>query len=83
MAKDSNGIVHFKGAMKTTMTNPVAFTLPVHFRPSGPVFLAVDMGNASDGRIQIDATGVTTVEPETSFNLAACFISLDGVSFAK
>jgi hypothetical protein len=79
-----SGIVHFKGAIATTGTNPVPFTLPAAFRPATAVYLPVDLCNATNGRLQIDPTGVVTVEAEGgAFSNAACFTSLDGVSFAK
>lgn len=77
----SNGFVHFKGAMAGG-TAATAFTLPAAFRPHATVFLAVDMCNATNGRLIISANGVATVEAETSFSNAQCFTSLDGVSFA-
>ncbi len=79
-----NGIVVLKGGMATTGTNPVPFTLPSSFRPSGVVFIPVDMCNATSGRLQIEPTGVVTVQAQGgAFSNAACFTGLDGVSFAK
>lgn len=79
-----NGIVVFKGAMATSGKNPVPFTLPPSFRPSGTVFVSVDLCNATYGRLQIEPTGVVTVQAESgAFSNAACFTGLDGVSFAK
>ena len=37
-----SGIVHLKGAIATTGTNPVPFTLPAGFRPAHAVFVSVD-----------------------------------------
>ena len=79
-----SGIVHLKGAIATTGSNPVPFTLPTAFRPAQAVFVPVDLCNATNGRLQIEPTGVVTVEAEGgTFSNAACFTSLDGVSFAK
>ena len=79
-----SGIVYFKGAIATTGSNPVPFTLPAAFRPASAVFVPVDMCNATNGRLQIEPTGVVTVQAEGgAFSNAACFTSLDGVSFAK
>ena len=79
-----SGIVHFKGAIATTGSNPAPFTLPAGFRPASAVFVPVDLCNAANGRLQIEPTGVVTVEAEGgAFSNAACFTSLDGVSFAK
>ena len=78
-----SGIVHFKGAIATTGTNPVPFTLPAVFRPHDAVFVPVDLCNATNGRLQIEPTGVVIVQAEGgAFSNAACFTSLDGASFA-
>jgi hypothetical protein len=78
-----SGIVHLKGAIATTGSNPVPFTLPAAFRPAHAVFVPLDLCNATNGRLQIEPTGVVTVEAEGgAFSNAACFTSLDGASFA-
>jgi hypothetical protein len=47
------------------------------------VFVPVDLCNATNGRLQIEPTGVVTVQAEGgAFGNAACFTSLDGASFA-
>jgi hypothetical protein len=69
--------------MSTAGTNPVAFTLPSGFRPTTTVYVAVDLCNATNGRLQIGHNGTVTVEAEGgTFSNAQCFTSLDGVSFA-
>src|SRR4029077_10717084 len=71
------------GAMSTTGTNPVAFTLPAADRPSTSVFVPVDLCNATNGRLDIAPSGVVTVQQQDSgFANAQCFTSLEGVSFA-
>src|SRR5581483_9398592 len=77
-----SGIVHLKGAMATTKTNAIAFTLPKAFRPATNVFVPVDMCDATNGRLFIQPNGVVTVDA-ADFANAQCFTSLDGVSFAK
>ncbi|HEX9030557.1 MAG TPA: hypothetical protein VF834_01850 [Streptosporangiaceae bacterium] len=78
-----SGIIHLKGAIATTGSNPVPFTLPAGFRPARSVFVPVDLCDATSGRLQIQPTGVVTVQAESgAFSNAACFTSLDGVSFA-
>jgi len=78
-----SGITHLKGAIATSGTNPVPFTLPAGFRPASVVFVPVDLCTATNGRLQIEPTGVVTVQAEGgAFSNAACFTSLDGVSFA-
>jgi hypothetical protein len=77
-----SGIVHLKGAIATSGTNPVPFTLPAAFRPASAVFVPVDLCTATNGRLQIEPTGVVTVQAEGgAFSNAACFTSLDGASF--
>jgi hypothetical protein len=79
-----SGIVHFKGAIATGGTNPVPFTLPTGFRPARAVYVPVDLCNATHGVLEIEKSGVVTVESEGgAFSNAACFTSLDGASFAK
>jgi hypothetical protein len=76
-----SGIVHFRGAMSTSGSNPVAFVLPKAFRPTTFVYVPVDLCNATNGRLIIAPTGTVRVEAETSFSNAQCFTSLDGASY--
>ena len=76
-----NGIVHFEGAMSNG-ANPLAFTLPVGFRPSHWVYTSVDLNEAIKGHILIAPNGQVTVFAEGSQSEASLFTSLDGVSFA-
>jgi hypothetical protein len=79
-----NGIVRFVGAMATTGTNPVAFVLPAGFAPAQTVHVKVDLCNATNGELVITPDGTATVNAEGGqFSNAACFTSLDGVSFAR
>jgi hypothetical protein len=42
------------------------------------------MCNANSGRLQIEPTGVVTVQAQGgAFSNAACFTGLDGATFAK
>lgn len=73
------GGVHFKGAMATTGTNPVAFTVPTAARPKTDVYIPLDLCNATNGRLHITPAGVADVEVEGGvFSNAQCFTSLDG-----
>ncbi|HEV2377682.1 MAG TPA: hypothetical protein VGS19_36660 [Streptosporangiaceae bacterium] len=82
-ARNISGIVHFEGAMKTTGTNQVAFTLPPGDRPALRVFVPVDLCDATNGDLFIQPDGSVTVEAEGgNWANAQCFTSLDGVSFA-
>ncbi|MGH3409762.1 MAG: hypothetical protein ACRDRJ_45815 [Streptosporangiaceae bacterium] len=78
-----SGIVQFKGAMSTTGTNQVAFTLPKAFRPATDVYVPVDLCNSAEGRLFILPSGVVTVTTEETLSDAQCFTSLDGASFAR
>jgi hypothetical protein len=79
-----NGIVRFVGAMHTTGTNPVAFVLPSGYAPFKTVHVKVDLCNATNGDLVITPDGTATVNAEGgTFSNAACFTSLDGVSFAR
>ncbi len=82
-ASSVSGIVHLQGAIATTGTNALAFTLPDKFRPPAPVFVAVSMCNATKGHLVIRPTGNVTVQAETAFSNAQCFTGLDGVSYAS
>ncbi|MCU1453588.1 MAG: hypothetical protein JWN46_1734 [Acidimicrobiales bacterium] len=80
-AVNVSGVVHLKGAMSTSGTNPVAFTLPSALRPPATVYLRIDLCNANTGRLVIQSNGVATVTATTTFSEAQCFTSLDGASF--
>jgi hypothetical protein len=76
-----SGVVHLKGAIATTGTNPVAFTLPPGMRPAANVYVPADLCDAANGRLLIQPDGTVTVQAESSFSDAQCFTSLDGASF--
>jgi hypothetical protein len=81
-AADDLATVHLAGAMKTKKTDTNPFTLPKKLRPTSAVYVPVDMCNATNGRLNIDSSGVVNVQAETDFGNAQCFTSLDGVTFA-
>lgn len=74
--------VEFSGTMQDTDTGPVAFTLPSSLAPPTDVYVNVDLCNATKGRLFIQPSGVVTVQSEGPFSNAACFTSLDGVSYS-
>ena len=77
------GAVHFKGAMATSGTNAVAFTVPASARPTTDVYVPVDLCNATNGRLHITPAGVVDVEAEGgTFSNAQCFTSLDGAWYS-
>jgi hypothetical protein len=77
-----DGIVYFKGAMSGGASG-FAFTLPVEMRPSTNVWVAVDLCNSTVGRLNIQPSGVVSVQADDVFSDAQCFTSLDGASFAQ
>ncbi len=78
-----SGVVYLKGAIATSGSNPVPFTLPAAARPASVVFVPVNLCNANPGVLQIEPTGVVTVEAAGgTFANARCFTSLDGASYA-
>jgi hypothetical protein len=81
--KNDGGTIRFEGSMATAGTNPVAFTLPVGFRPSTNTYVPIGLCNAKKGRLYIQSTGVATISEEGGgFSNAQCFTSLEGASFA-
>jgi hypothetical protein len=76
-----NGIVHLKGAVRWG-SSPELFVLPSADRPSHTVYVPVDLCNAANGRLIIEASGEVSVQAQGEFSDANCFTSLDGASFA-
>lgn len=76
-----DGIVHLKGGL-TGGTSEVLFTLPPAMRPATMVYVAVDLCDAGVGRIVIEPSGVVSVQSATTFDVAQCFVSLEGAKFA-
>jgi hypothetical protein len=81
--RNDNGIIRFEGAIATSGSNMVPFTLPVGFRPPTETYVPVDMCSAHSGRLIIDPSGLVTVQGENSDTTqATCFTSLEGATFA-
>jgi hypothetical protein len=82
--KNDGGLIRFEGAVNTSGTNPVPFTLPTGFVPSVDVYLPIALCNAAKGRLFIKGgTGVATVVVESgTWSQAQCFTSLEGATFA-
>lgn len=51
--------------------------------PDTAVYVPVDLCDATNGRLFIQANGVVTVQTETLFSNAQCFTSLDGASCVR
>jgi hypothetical protein len=80
----SGGIVQLRGAIATTGTSRVAFTLPLGFRPPTDVYVPINLCGGFKGRLYIKPTGVTEVQAEGgAWENAQCFTSLDGASFTQ
>lgn len=79
---NDNGTIRFQGAVASG-TSSVLFTLPAGFRPPTDVYVPVGLCDAAKGRLHITPSGTSEVQAENSaFNLAQCFTSLEGATFA-
>jgi Trypsin len=78
---NDNGMIRFAGAIGSG-TSAQVFTLPVGLRPAADVYVPVDLCNAANGRLLVQASGAVTVHVETAFTDAQCFTSLEGAAFA-
>lgn len=74
--KDSEGVVHLRGLVKTGTINTTLFTLPAGYRPSRTIVRATVSNGSTLGRLDIRADGV--VLPVTGSNV---WYSLDNVTF--
>jgi hypothetical protein len=81
--RNFSGIVRFTGAIRAGGTNAGPFILPKGFRPHSVVYIAVDLCNGGNGRLDIQPDGAVTVQAESSFAQAQCLTSLDGAWFAR
>jgi hypothetical protein len=81
--RNVSGVVRFVGAIKTKGTKTELFVLPQKFRPSGDVYIPVDLCEGAKGRLDIQPDGVVKVEAASSFSQAQCQTSLDGAWFAR
>jgi hypothetical protein len=79
----SNGIVRFQGAMSTTGSTLVPFSLPVGFLPGANIYVPVGLCNGTKGRLDISPSGAVSIETAGPITDATCFTSLEGVSFAQ
>jgi hypothetical protein len=75
-------IVYLKGALGTSGLLSQALSLPATLRPSGNVYLPLDLCDSNKGRLLVEPTGGGFVSALTDFAHAQCFTSLDGVSYA-
>jgi hypothetical protein len=83
-ARKIAGIVHLKGGIDTNGTNPDPFVLPAAFAPAHEIWVPADLCGGNKGRLDIRPDGVVEVQTQSgNFGQAACFTSLDGVSFAR
>ena len=78
-----SGIVHLKGAIRTSGSNNLAFDLPSGFQPDATVVVPVDLCGASHGDLVIYSSGSVYVQAQDN-GVAPyqCFTSLDGASFS-
>jgi len=73
----------FQGAIAASSpSSTLAFFLPSNLTPSVAVYVAVDMCDATNGRLIIGADGSVVVQEEDGGTTNEdCFTSLDGASF--
>ena len=74
--KDSMGVVHLRGLIKSGTIARAAFTLPVGYRPPGKELIGTISNNGA-GRVDVEVDG--KVVPRTPSHNA--WVSLDGLSF--
>jgi hypothetical protein len=80
---NDGGIVRLMGGLSTTGTNSYITTFSTKFWPSHDISVEVDLCNGEQGRILMHQFGGLRVEAEHGFGQAACFTSLEGVSFVR
>jgi hypothetical protein len=73
--KDTDGIVHLRGAIKSGTVPSIAFVLPPGFRPASTSYHAC-VSNNSFGFVAITPGGSLT--PQVG---SPVYVSLDGISF--
>lgn len=82
--KDSFGVVHLRGLVKSGTPESVIFTLPVGYRPpSYEVFATTGstaMG-AQMARVDVQTDGSVVAKGFLSTNGTATFLSVDGITF--
>jgi hypothetical protein len=87
IARGVEAVVHLRGTLcRVSGTSLQPFDVPVGFVPDKVEYIPVDLCLGRTGRIVIDTTGQVTITddpdlPSASGNGAACFTSLDGVSY--
>jgi hypothetical protein len=77
----TQNIVRFKGAMKTTGTDGLAFRLPRGLAPPATTYLNVSLCDGKKGRLTIGTDGNGFVSSVDGFDAAQCMTSLDGVEY--
>lgn len=75
--KDSAGVVHLRGLIKSGTVGASAFTLPVGYRPADGNLLIGTISNGAVGRVRVSTDG--TVMPESPSSNA--WVALDSISF--
>jgi hypothetical protein len=73
--KDSSGIVHIQGVIKSGTVGAAAFTLPAGFRPSNDEYFSC-ISNALFGYAHVTAAGNVTIDGGSN-----AYFSLSGISF--
>jgi hypothetical protein len=77
---NGTGVIYLRGALKLGHATLVA-VLPAGARPAHDLFLAIEVGNFSTGRLEIMPNGDMLIISHPALS-SFLFSSLDGVSFA-
>ena len=82
--KDSIGIVHFRGFVKSGSVTSVIFILPEGYRPRGTT-IAMPVVSAGDSAGMGISSGTLNIQPngqvQAAVNVKNGFLTLDGISF--
>jgi hypothetical protein len=83
IARDSQGIVHLRGAVLGDLNDPNAFVLLGRFRPSAPVYVPIAEANGKIGELTVESNGnVTITRAPGDTNTTLQQIYLGGISYA-
>jgi hypothetical protein len=83
-AVDSQGIVHFRGAIKNTagLAGSVVFLLPVALEPASFVNMPVASQSDVIGQLSINGDNVAIYSPAGGAAQVSAYTSLDGVTYS-
>jgi hypothetical protein len=84
IARDSQGIVHFRGAVLGDLNDPIAFVVLRRYRPSVPVYVPLAEANGKIGQLTVESNGTVTItRAPGDTNQTLLQIFLGGVCYAR